>query len=98
MTDRETAAYRSLWASVALTVLNDHRMKIRAAARRDRHAGRSKQVVRSLEAELASARSYIESRDFQQVCDMAGIRVDPSRAMAWLSDIHRPRIDSGVAA
>lgn len=79
----ETNGMRALWAEVALRVIDDERRIISAAREGKRivtlDGGGGKSQIFPLEMEMDRAHRYFRSRDWRQVCSLAGIEVDADR-------------------
>ena len=83
MTDHlEIRAIRRLGAAILSTFAQDQ-VRIFSAALRGKRATRldgTRLLVRSIDDEIRRARRYMGSRDFRDVCDLAGVdvRVEPA--------------------
>ena len=83
MTDHlEIKAIRRLGAAVLATFAQDQVRIFSAALRGERSArlGVTRVEIRSIEDEIRKARRYMGSKDFRDICDLAGveIRVEPA--------------------
>lgn len=99
MDPSEEARMRQLW----IAVLSNHaseQIRIFAAA----IAGKGsttlrdlggKHLVTDLDGEIRKARAYLHSRDFQMVCDNAGVKFDPDRALEHMLKMARKVSDNG---
>ena len=83
MTDHlEIRAIRHLGAAILSTFAQDQVRIFSAALRGKRSArlGVTRVEIRSIEDEIRAARRYMGSKDFRDVCDLAGVevRVEPA--------------------
>ena len=82
----EYESMRRLWVSVVTQHMMDT-VKTLIAARNGKNRARLSTSgdgvpVGSYEYELESARRYFESRDYRDICDMAGVSRKPKQALA----------------
>lgn len=86
MTPHEIEGMRNLWQSVAVTALKDHHRKITAARRGSTVSlDNVRTILRGEAGEIAQARMYLNSSDWREVCDLAGIGYRPDMAMAFVT-------------
>ncbi|MCV2448873.1 hypothetical protein [Paracoccus sp. DMF] len=92
-------ACRRMWRTVAALALKDDNVRITAArAGRNYTPGTAnlRDGLRTLEGEIRVASAYYHGRDWQQVCENAGIGFDPEKAMAFVTGgpkaIHSARV------
>lgn len=82
MTQHDIRAIRRLGAAILATFAQDQ-VRIFSAALRGRQAARldgTTQLIGSIDDEIRKARRYMGSKDFRDVCDLAGVqvRVEPA--------------------
>ena len=83
MTDHlEIKAIRRIGAAILATFAQDQVRIFSAALRgkRSTRLGVTRVEIRSIEDEISAARRYMGSKDFRDVCDLAGVemRVEPA--------------------
>ena len=83
MTDHlEIRAIRRLGAAILSTFAHDQVRIFSAALRgkRSTRLGGTRVEIRSIDDEISAARRYMGSKDFRDVCDLAGVevRVEPA--------------------
>ena len=87
---------RDLWMQVAILALTDAQKLIEAERRkisRIRIDGEMKTAV--TRDAVGQARRYFDSRDWREVCDLAGWWIDPDRAMEAVTTGAVPRMCGG---
>ena len=92
-------ACRRMWRTVAALALKDDNVRITAARAGNKFiSGMSiyRNGLRTLDCEIRAARAYYHGKEWQQVCENAGIGFDPEKAMAFVTGgpkaIHSARV------
>ena len=92
MTDHiEIRAIRHLGAAILSTFAQDQ-VRIFSAALRGRRStrlGGTRVEIRSIDDEISAARRYMGSRDFRDVCDLAGVQVRVDLAIEHMLRVAR---------
>ena len=89
MTDVEYQRQRAMWAAALVHTIKDFKRRIVASRNRDsrRYNFYSiSSVISTTEIEIDTARRYLNSADFREVCDLAGVSPKSSAVMEWLLD------------
>ena len=95
----EEARMRHLWIAVLLNYSSEQ-IRIFAAAMGDKRSTTlrdlgGEHLATDLDGEIRKARAYLHSRDFQMVCDNAGVQFDPDRALEHMLKMARKVSDNG---
>ena len=92
MTDHhDIRAIRHLGAAILSTFAQDQVRIFRAALRGKRSArlGVTRVEIRSIDAEISAVRRYMGSKDFRDVCDLAGLEVREDLAIEHMLRVAR---------
>ena len=101
MDHHEVKAIRRLGAAV-LSLFDEDQVKIFHAAMRGKKSLNLRPdriSIRDLDDEIGAVRRYMTSKDFRDVCDLAGVEIRVEQAiehMLWLAERYDPVSKSGV--